>query len=348
MKLGRLPHEPAALVDFYQEALENLGALCERTWFDKLQVVAGGPAARLWKPDGSLHEVELHFPAPDSVAPRDAEREVFPGCPLTFQLTESLRPRPLALERAVIPQASPFRPPDAEVAERLWHAQLPGTTRWRLETPFSASHHFSLLALLRCEIQAIDQHWSLHRLALSLPEGVRDDALAVSFAFARADPANAPSRWPALEAARYRELFSSALAEEMADDLASIQARQEKHLRRELERVDDYFEHYEQELAERARRSHNDNTKLKADQRLAAARAEHLRRRADQVQRHEIRVIPHFDALLWVAEPAWHATISVMRRNETASLSARFVPRSRRWVVESADSGDAASVQSTK
>ena len=40
MKLSRLPHEPAALVDFYQAALEHLGALCERTWFDKLQIVA--------------------------------------------------------------------------------------------------------------------------------------------------------------------------------------------------------------------------------------------------------------------------------------------------------------------
>jgi len=345
MKLGRLPHEPAALVDFYQEALEHLGALCERTWFDKLQVIADGPAARLWKAGGPLHEVELHFPAPDSVAPRDAEREVFPGCPLTFHLTESLRPQPLTLERAVIPEASPSRSPDAAVAEKLWHAQHPGATRWRLEKPFAASHHFSLLALLRCEIQAIDQHWSLRRLALSLPEGVRDDALAESFAFARADNANAPSRWPALDAARCRELFASALAEEMADDLTAIQARQEKHLRRELERVDDYFEKYEQELAERARRSHNDNTKLKADQRLAAARAEHLRRRADQMQRHEIRVIPHFDALLLVAEPAWRTIIAVTRRNETASLSARFIPRTRRWVVESADQSEASSVQ---
>src|SRR5712672_1843659 len=117
MKLERLPHEPAALVDFYQEALENLGALCERTWFDKLQLVAEGPAARLWKTDGSLHEVELHFPSPDAVAPRDAEREAFPGCPLTFHLAESLRPRPLILERVVLADASPSRPPDALVAE---------------------------------------------------------------------------------------------------------------------------------------------------------------------------------------------------------------------------------------
>ena len=33
---------------------------------------------------------------------------------------------------------------------------------------------YSLIALARCDIQAIDQHWSLHRLALSLPGGERD------------------------------------------------------------------------------------------------------------------------------------------------------------------------------
>lgn len=332
MKLDRLTHEPAALVDFYQESLEHLGALCERTWFDKLQVIADGPAARLWNPDGKLHEVELHFPAPDSVAPRDAQREVFPGCPLTFQLTETLRPQPLPLERAVLSAGDRPQPPDPVVAEKLWRAQHPDTTRWRLETSFAAAHHFSLLALVRCELQAIDQHWSLRRLAISLPDGVRDEDLAASFQFARAERAGTSVDWPALDAARCRELLSAAIEEEMAGDLAAIRARQEIHLRRELDRVDDYFENYERELHERVRRSRNENTKLKADQRLAAARAEHERRRADQVQRHEIRVLPHFDALLLVAEPAWRADVAVTRRNQTQSVSALFIPRSRRWV----------------
>ena len=331
MKLARLPHEPAALVDFYQEALEHLGALCERTWFDQLQVVAEGPAARLWNPDGALHEVELHFPAPDSAAPRDAEREVFPGCPLTFRLTETVCPQPLALERVVISGDAQPRPPDPEVAERLWFAQHPGTTRWRLETPFVAAHHFSLLALVRCEIQAIDQHWSLRRLAVSLSDGARDEALATSFAFSRAANADVSIQWPALDAARHRELLMTALVEEMADDLGAIRARQENHLRRELERVEDYFENYERELSERAGRTRNENTKLKAGERLAAARAEHLRRRADQVQRHDIRVIPHIDVRLLVAEPAWRATVVVTRHNETQVASALFIPRLRRW-----------------
>jgi len=73
MILSRLPNDPGPLVDFYQQALEHLGAVCERTWFDRLQLVAEGRAARLWNDDGALHEAELHFPAPDTTAPRDAE-----------------------------------------------------------------------------------------------------------------------------------------------------------------------------------------------------------------------------------------------------------------------------------
>ena len=331
MKLDRLPHEPAALVDFYQETLEHLGALCERTWFDQLQVVAEGPAARLWHPDGALHEAQLHFPAPDSVAPRDAAREVFPGCPLTFQLTESVRPQPLPLERIVLADETTPHPPDVAVAEKLWRAQHPGTTRWHLESPFAAAPHFSLLALVRCEIQAVDQHWSLHRMAVSLSDGARDEDLAAAFAFSRAASTGTAIEWPALDAARCGQLLTNALTGEMAGDLAAIRARQENHLRRELERVEDYFENYERELGERAGRSRNENTKLKAGERLAAARAEHQRRRADQVQRHEIRLLPHFDALLIVAESAWRASVAVTRRNGTESVDAVFVPRLRRW-----------------
>ncbi|HYG25224.1 MAG TPA: hypothetical protein VEH04_20840 [Verrucomicrobiae bacterium] len=331
MKLARLPHEPAALVDFYQETLEHIGALCERTWFDRLEVVAEGRAARLWHADGSLHEEELHFPAPDSVAPRDASRDVFPGCPLTFQLTESLRPQPLPLERIVLAGDSAPRPPDVGVAEKLFRAQHAGVTRWRLESPFVPAHHFSLLALVRCEIQAIDQHWSLHRVAASLSDGIRDDALAQSFPFFRPARAEGAIQWPAMDNAGLRTLLSAALAEEVAEDLNTIRVRQENHLRRELTRVDDYFVNYERELSERATRSRNENTKLKADERLAAARAEHQRRRADQVQRHEIRVLPHFDALLLVAEPAWRAAIALTRHAEAQSGPALFIPRARRW-----------------
>jgi len=76
MKLERLPYSPDSLVDFYNEALTALGALCERTWHDRLEIVAEGPAARFWNPDGTLHEVELWFPPSDDTAPREVTPRV--------------------------------------------------------------------------------------------------------------------------------------------------------------------------------------------------------------------------------------------------------------------------------
>src|SRR2546425_899071 len=163
MKLERLTHSPGTVADFYDEALTSLGALCERTWHDRLEVVAEGDSARLWNQDGSLHEIELWFPPPEDTTPREAAKEVFPGCPLTFRLAEALRPNPLALERVILNGGDGARPPTTDVAEKLWRAQFPETNRWRLATPFVAELHYSLVALVRCEIQAIDQHWSLRR-----------------------------------------------------------------------------------------------------------------------------------------------------------------------------------------
>ena len=39
-----------------------------------------------------------------------------------------------------------------------------------------------------CEIQAIDQHWSLHQLALAWPRGESDDGLASEIAFLGDEP----------------------------------------------------------------------------------------------------------------------------------------------------------------
>ena len=91
MNLERLPYDTSALVDFYEEGLSALGAICERSWHDRLQLIAEGPSARLWCPNGALTELELSFPSPESADARDAERQVFPGCPLTFRLVEALR-----------------------------------------------------------------------------------------------------------------------------------------------------------------------------------------------------------------------------------------------------------------
>ena len=205
MKLERLPYSPSPLVDFYDEALTTLGALCERTWHDRLEVVAEGSSARFWNQDGALHEVELWVPPPDETSPREAAKEVFPGCPLTFQLAEALRPAPLALERVVLAGESTARPPATDVAEKLWRAQFPETNRWQLAAPFVAGRHFSLLALMRCEIQAIDQHWSLRRVAVSLADGKPDDALAQAVGLAQVDPhASGEIAWPKSEPVRWR------------------------------------------------------------------------------------------------------------------------------------------------
>ncbi len=240
MKLERLTYDPGLLVEFYGESLGSLGALCERTWHDRLQIVAEGAAAGLWNHDGALHEQELHFASADAHGARDAAREVFPGSPLTFRLAELLRPVPLPLERAVLAGENQARPPDPDVAERLWRAQFPGTSRWRLAAPFKPDFHFSLVVLVRCEIQAIDQHWSLHRLALALPEGELDEPLAAALSFAEVttQPA-ADLQWPDPDATSWRRLLQAALERELAAELAGIKARQESYLRRELERIDE-------------------------------------------------------------------------------------------------------------
>ncbi len=333
MKLGRLPHEPAALVEFYHESLEQLGAVCERTWHDRLQLVAEGSAAKLWNDEGALHEVELHFPPAEDTAPRNAATEVFPGSPLTFRLAETLRPAPLPIERAVLAAAS-ARLPANDVVEKLWLAQFPHTARWRMNTPFRAAHAFSLLALVRCEIQAIDQHWSLHRIGLSLPDGERDDDLANNFGFAQVEPSEpADLAWPELPSGAINELLANAMILEMTEELAGIRARQENYLRRELDRIDDYFLAYEAELAAREKRA-GSSVKLKAADRLAAAKSEHTRRREDQLKRHEIRIIPHLDAVLLVAECAWQTQVNFHERNQPVIVEALFNPRRRRWRLE--------------
>lgn len=333
MKLDKLPPDPGALADFFTEGLTALGAVCERTWYDRLQIVAEGRAATLWQPEGGLLEAEVRFVPPDDTAPRDAAREVFPGCPLTFRLAELLRPAPLALERAVVPGSDATRSPSEDLAEKLWRQQFPRTARWRLVTDWRRTAHFSLLALVRCEVQAIDQHWSLHRLAVSLADGARDEGLAADIGFAQLDARAADLDWPAPDPARWHGWLAAALEAEMAETLTVIRQRQEHYLRRELQRVDEYFAGYERELTERAARSGSAAAKAKLADRLAAAQAEHARRRQDQVQRHEVRVLPHLDALLLLAEPAWEAVVLHGHHDQAQEQTARYLPRARRWLV---------------
>jgi hypothetical protein len=332
MKLPRMSYEPGALADFYEEALGALGALCDRCWHDRLDVAAEGRAAALWPGSGPLHLAELRFAPPGETAARDPVREVFPGCPLTFALAEALRPSPLVLERIRI-AFGPNHAPEAAVAEKLWRSQFPDTVRWQVETPFHPATHYSVVALVRCEIQAIDQHWSLHRVALNLPGGGRDEDLARRMDIGTLESADDGNlTWPNMEASEYAELLRRAIEQEIADDLGLIRERQKAALARELERIDRYFDAYARELEARVHRNAAPEAQARFDDRLAAARSEHARHRADQAARHEILVRPHVDALLLVAEPAWKAGIRIVRGHQpAASLEGIFVPRSRRW-----------------
>ena len=76
MKVERAKHEPGELLEFYEQGLRALGALCERTWHDRLEIIAEGRAAALWNPQGTLLEVELHFAPTDAIAARDAARRI--------------------------------------------------------------------------------------------------------------------------------------------------------------------------------------------------------------------------------------------------------------------------------
>jgi hypothetical protein len=324
------------MLDFYAEALGALGAVCERSWHDRLAVLAEGRAARLWPEAGDLHEAELGFVAAGAGGARDARREVFPGCPLTFALAEALRPAPARLERAVLAvDVRETRLPEAAVLEKLWRAQFGGNERWSLAKPPTASRHYSLLAWVRLETQAIDQHWSLHRVAVSWPDGVRDESLAEAFTYAAArEGAEAGQvEWPKAGAEEWARLLGRVIEEEAASELAELRERQQARLRRELERVDAYFAGYEAELRARVARTRSAEGAAKLESRLAAAHAEHARHRADQVARHEVVLRPHFDALLWVAEPAWAATLRLEIGREAREVRARYVPRARRWVV---------------
>jgi hypothetical protein len=328
MNIPRLVYEPTLALDFYQESLGALGALCERTWHDRLDIVAEGRAATLWNPEGALHAQELVFAPADVPGARDAAREVFPGCPLTFRIAELLSPAPAVLDKFVM--CAQANPPEATVLEKLWRSQYPATRYWRLGSALKPVSHLSLVGVVRCEIQAIDQRWSLHRIAISLPDGEPDEVLAQQLFLLEPDPAPAAIDWRLPPDWWHR--FQAAVQAELEPDLQLVRARQEQYLQRELQRIDAYFAEYQADLARRTRRS-GPEAADKVQQRLAAAQAEHSRRRQDQVMRHEIRVKPHLDALLWVAEQAWEAAIELDHERARRTATAIFVPRIRRWFL---------------
>src|SRR5207302_237896 len=132
---------------------------------------------------------------------------------------------------------------------------------------------FSLLLLLRCEVQAIDQHWSLHRLALVWPGGEIDTDLATRLDFAEMMPHAAAVSWPSIDPASLRAMIEQALTRELSPELTPIQIRQQQYLRREIERIDHYFKNYEREL--QARKPSKKEQSVRVQERLTAARQEH-------------------------------------------------------------------------
>lgn len=335
MQLPRFSYDLGALADFFAEGLGAFGAVVERPWHDRLEVIAEGRAAQLWKPGGEWHETGLRLLPSEAAEQRDAAVDLFPGCPLTFRLAELLIGPPRVLDRVAL-QAEPGarRPPVREVLERLWRQQFPDTSRWRPITEPAAGHHFSLVALVRCEIQAIDQHWSAHRIALALGSGEVDPHLAESLVLAQvmSEP-DLGEPWPPVDLAFAAQRLRSAVEADLTEALRQVRRRQERHLGRELERIDQYFADYQQELTQR--RARGPEAAARQEQRLAAARAERQRRRDDQVARHAVHVLPRLDALMLVAEPAWRMSVECGQgaARETGERNTTFVPRHRRWYV---------------
>jgi len=186
------------------------------------------------------------------------------------------------------------------------------------------------VAAVRCEVQAHDQGWSSHTFAFTLPAGERDASL--EFALEQMGVVESVElEWPALDPSLICDCIGRALAAELTPELSKVKERQQLFLRRELTRIDDYFENYAQELRERMGRQHKETAFKRYAGRLEATRVEHNRRRIDQIERCTIHVIPHVDALLTVAEPAFATCVIWRAGREDRTAPAIFAPRTRHW-----------------
>ena len=331
MKFSRIETRSEQLVEFCEETLHSFGAVCERSWYDRLEVLAEGETADLLQTDADFFSGELRFHDTGLSPASSTGIEVFPGCPLIFRLVETLWRRQIPYSRVCLSTGDTAKTPPNDVAERLWYAQFRSRAGWHA-TPFVADWAFSILAAMRCEVQAIDQTWSYHRLGFSLPSGDQDGSLEFMLEqMVRLEEARL--EWPEPELGVLNQWIGRAIETELAPELSSIKERQQLYLRRELTRIDDYFENYCRELRSRMDHQKKEDAKQRYADRLAATQAEHRRRRADQIERHTIVVIPHVDALLTVAEPAFRTTVSWRAGRDEFNAIALFVPRTRLWHV---------------
>ena len=336
MNRSKLKSDPALLIDFFEDSLNRLGAVTERSWHDQLYLLADGPAARIWTDEGNIHETAIRFPHPDSEGEREAKTEVCPGCPLIFKLVEVFRRECSSHLRLILGDPENEAPPTGEVGKKLWLRQFKDETHGpslRIG-PFRPAWHFSLVICARTEISAIDQNWRLNRLAFALSNGVQDKHLEENLAFlptlSASGLAESPS-WPSINPNSCQEWMRPAILRELNAPLAKIKTRQEGYLERETKRIRTYFRNYRSELKTRLRRQRKAESIKRFEDRIDAARAEEERRCQDQLQRYEIRLITHLDALLITAERAWRSDLSWRDGRRTHQESATFLARARRW-----------------
>ncbi len=139
MKFPKIPARAEHLIEFFEDGLHTLGAICERSWHDRMEVLAEGDAARLWRSDDDLFSGELYFRDAGSQGLDNAENEIFPGCPLTFRLAETLWRRHLAYSRVCLCMDIGVKAPSNDVADKLWQAQFGLHADWRA-APFANVH----------------------------------------------------------------------------------------------------------------------------------------------------------------------------------------------------------------
>lgn len=336
MKFDKLQPYPESLIHFFSDGLQSLGGVCERTWYDKLEVIIEGAGARAWDPESELVHRELHFPAVDASSPKAAETDVFPGCPLIFQLAETLWKEAPTSFRIVSDGGGENEKPSPEVLRRVWELTRSGQGKPDF-SPATATRYFSMVFVVRLEIQSIEQHWTMHRIACSCTEGWRDHDLETNLLMLAPGRAAADEEicWPDFSIKQQDELLRHVLGG-IHGDIAPVLSRQQKYLEKELRRIDHYFAGQVSELESRRSGRGSKQGSAKIDERIAATRAEHTRRREDQVQRHEVVVLPHVDAVVCVAERAWRSRVRVLRGRAAAADDGVFVfvPRLRRWFAE--------------
>ena len=139
----------------------------------------------------------------------------------------------LAVHRAAL-RTGEQKPPDLGLVERRWNNQFPNRVKMRMTTRFVASAHFSIVAALRYEIQAVDQHWSQHRLAINLSTGEPDPQLAEQLPILEPWNNPVPFNWPQFRQDECRKALLAALEQEAGATVKSVKDRQSKYLQREL------------------------------------------------------------------------------------------------------------------